>query len=483
MNRKSGTGRFLPKMGNYLSNKKYSLLYLVIGFILTLVVLGVFVILSNQRLKALISYSDQVEQTYQAIETIEKISNRLKDAETAVRGFVITKDSSYLDPLFKARLDLPVLMDSIKLLTADNEMQRMRLGMLHNTLLLRMKILEDAIPLVNDGTYNEVMIDRMAKGKQMMNNFRMELEIIRKEEQALLHDRFLQKETYQKLTPGIFRQLSIVVGFVSIALFVLLLLEFLRRLRFQKALQQQVDAIRQSNDELTQLAFAASHDLQEPVRKMRIFTDRLLMKQKKSLPAEELMILGRIDYSARRLQGMLEDISNYMDLIGSVEEKIMLDMRKALHEVIRKNEPAIQEAQAQIQVDPLPELFACPSQIKLIFQALLDNALKFSKPGIPPSIRIYSEPIKAEQLKELIESPLHARFWVIHFTDNGMGFDNVYRSKIFQLFRRLHHQDEFSGRGIGLAICQRVMSNHQGFISAIGKPGEGARFMLFFPMD
>ena len=457
MNRKPGTGRFLPKMGNYLSNKKYSLLYLVIGFILTLVVLGVFVILSNQRLKALISYSDQVEQTYQAIETIEKISNRLKDAETAVRGFVITKDSSYLDPLFKARLDLPVLMDSIKLLTADNEMQRMRLGMLHNTLLLRMKILEDAIPLVNDGTYNE--------------------------EQALLHDRFLQKETYQKLTPGIFRQLSIVVGFVSIALFVLLLLEFLRRLRFQKALQQQVDAIRQSNDELTQLAFAASHDLQEPVRKMRIFTDRLLMKQKKSLPAEELMILGRIDYSARRLQGLLEDISNYMDLIGSVEEKIMLDMRKALHEVIRKNEPAIQEAQAQIQVDPLPELFACPSQIKLIFQALLDNALKFSKPGIPPSIRIYSEPIKAEQLKELIESPLHARFWVIHFTDNGMGFDNVYRSKIFQLFRRLHHQDEFSGRGIGLAICQRVMSNHQGFISAIGKPGEGARFMLFFPMD
>ena len=172
-----------------------------------------------------------------------------------------------------------------------------------------------------------------------------------------------------------------------------------------------------------------------------------------------------------------------MDLIGSVEEKIMLDMRKALHEVIRKNEPAIQEAKAQIQADPLPELFVCPSQIKLAFQALLDNAIKFSKPGIAPSIRIYSEVIKAEQLKELIVSPLHASFWVIHFTDNGIGFDNAYRSKIFQLFRRLHHQDEFSGKGIGLAICQRVMSNHQGFISAIGKPGEGARFMLFFPMD
>ncbi|ULQ51875.1 sensor histidine kinase [Flavihumibacter fluvii] len=470
-------------MGNYLRNRRYSLLYLSIGFVLMLLVLGVFVLLTNKRLNALIAYSDQVEHTYQVIEKVEVLGNLAIDAETAVRGYILTKDSSYLEPLYLARRNIPGILDSLRKLMTDNDMQQVRLGMLRNTLILRLKILEDALTLVNAGTYDEVMIERMEKGKEMMNAFRSELDVIRKEEQNLLHTRFIQKETYQKLAPNIFRQLSMLVGVISLVLFIFLGIELFRRLRFQKALQQQLQALKQSNDELTQLAFAASHDLQEPVRKMRIFSDRLFMKQKHSLPAEDLMILGRIDFSARRLQGMLEDISNYMNLIGSEETKRWVVLQDIVAEVIQKNEPAIFTTGATIQIGRLPEFMAYPNQVSLLFQALLDNGLKFSKPGIPPEISIFSEQLKGEQLSNLLETSIHKSYWAIHFNDNGIGFDNAYRDKIFQLFRRLHNAEDFSGKGIGLAICQRVMSNHQGFIIAEGNPGKGASFILYFPAD
>jgi light-regulated signal transduction histidine kinase (bacteriophytochrome) len=195
------------------------------------------------------------------------------------------------------------------------------------------------------------------------------------------------------------------------------------------------------------------------------------------------MILGRIDVSARRLQGMLEDISNYMDLISSDEKKKNISAETILAEVILGNEERIKESGTSIQINPLPELVVYRNQLALVFQALLDNAIKFSKPGIPPDIIIYSETLKGERLNDLIKTPVHINYRVIHFMDNGIGFDNAYRDKMFMLFRRLHNNEELAGKGIGLAICQRVMSNHQGFIIADGTPGESARFMLFFPMD
>lgn len=476
-------GQIFPKMGNYLRMKKNSLLYLGIGFFLALLLLTIFVVLSNQRLNALITYSDQVEHTYQVIEHIEILNTQANDAETAVRGFILTRDSSYLDPYFNSRKNIPVTLEKLKGFTSDNEMQQVRLGMLRNTLLLRLKILEDALVMIDAGTYDQEMPQRMGKGKELMDTFRNELNTIRKEEQSLLAGRFVQKEAYQKLAPNIIRQLSFLVGIVSVVLFIFLMIELLRRLKFQKALQQQVLALKQSNDELTQLAFAASHDLQEPVRKMRIYTDRLVLRLKGSLPAEDLMMLGRIDVSGRRLQSMLEDISNYLDLIGSDEQKVQEDLNIILEDVIRKNEPAIVESNTKIHINNLPALPVYPKQVNLLFQCLLDNAIKFAKPGVPPEIKVYCERISGEKLRKLVHTPIHSDFWIIYFRDNGIGFDNAYRDKIFQLFRRLHTSDEFSGKGIGLAICQRILSNHQGFIDGMGIIGEGASFLLYFPVE
>jgi light-regulated signal transduction histidine kinase (bacteriophytochrome) len=323
----------------------------------------------------------------------------------------------------------------------------------------------------------------MKTGKAMMDRFRSQLNEIKTEEQRLLKIRFAKKETYRQLTPAIFKQTSIIIGLVALVLFIFLVIELLRRLGYQKALQQQLQALKQSNDELTRLAFATSHDLQEPVRKMRIFADRLLSKQGSAQHSEEQMLLTRIDVSARRLQGMLEDISNYMNLVEHDETKQTISLNNVLNALLKRNELAIEASGAVVKLKILPELLVYPQQLNLLFLALLDNALKFSKPAEPAKIIIYSEQVTGDQLKNMPLAVLHHSYWVVHFKDEGIGFENQYREKIFQLFQKLHNNTQYAGKGIGLAICQRVMSNHHGFIIADAAPDEGADFQLFFPIN
>jgi signal transduction histidine kinase len=478
-----GKGYFFPKMGNYLKIRKNSLLYLAVGFVLTLLVLGVFVFISNRRLSALIDYSDQVEHTYQVIEKIEMLGNLAKDAETAARGFVITKDSLYLEPLFEARRQIPGSLKALKLLTSDNDSQQVRVHNMAATLQARLDILNEALQLIHLGIYEKVMQQKMKKGKAMMDLFRSQLNDLKQEEVVLLNIRFAKKEAYQQLTPSIFKQFSIIIGLIALVLFVFLVIELLRRLGYQKALQQQLQALKQSNDELTRLAFATSHDLQEPVRKMRIFTDRLLSKPNTTLHSEDQMLLTRIDVFARRLQGMLEDISNYMNLVDHEEIKQTISLNNILNALLKKNEAAIKESGAVIKLKILPELLVHPQQMNLLFLALLDNALKFSKTEEPARITIYSEQVKADQIKDMPSATLHHSYWVVHFKDEGIGFERQYSQKIFQLFQRLHNNTAYSGKGIGLAICQRVMGNHEGFIIADAAPDKGADFQLFFPIN
>jgi signal transduction histidine kinase len=463
-------------------NKK-NFVYLIIGFCITLLVMILFTVISFQRLNALIRYSDQVTHTYMVIEKIENLGNNAKDAETAVRGFVITNDSLYLQPLFTAKKEIPLILDTLKSLIADNDKQKARLALLRNTLELRFQILESSLPMASDKSQEKVIIEKMVKGRELMDVFRNELTLMKAEERKLLEGRYQNKMLYQRLAPKIFRQVSILVGFICILLFVLLLRELFFRVRFQHQLQDKVQELTQSNAELTQLAFAASHDLQEPIRKIRTFSERLLTKQKDRLDDEGKLILGRIDVSARRLHGMLEDISGYMSMINSTEVKQTIPLKKIVDEVIRSQQDSIQSLNASIEIGPLPELSVYPSQISSLTNALLDNSLKFAKPGVAPEIKIYCELLEGPGLEAAKLSVPGKSYFAISFSDNGIGFDNKFSDKIFQLFRKLHAHEKYSGKGIGLAICQRVMTNHNGFIRSDGRPGEGASFIVLFPRD
>ena len=462
--------------------RKSSILYLLTGFILTLGVLSFFSWMSYQRLNAMISYSDQVEKTFRIMNAMEGLSRVVADAETSVRGYVITGDSIYLEPLKRAQLEMPHLIDTLRELVKDNTVQKSRLGLVRNAAILRIQLLENSIALVDNGVFDSVKTSHMMKGRSHMASFHLGIQQMMEQEQQMLQESYQQKNFYQSIAPPMFKRVFLLVGIVFLVLLVLLVREFLQRLRFQHELQVQLMALHQSNAELTQLAFAASHDLQEPVRKIRTFLDRLIIKQRDLLNEDGRHMINRIDHSARRLQGMLEDVSNYMNLIDSDEEKVPVSMIRLLEEVREGLKEQITEKKATLHIGQLPEMKAYPQQVRILFRALLDNALKYSKPGMAPVIDIIATEREGSRLGEAIPH-LDKTYDVVMVKDNGIGFDNEFREKIFHLFRRLHTQEKFGGKGIGLATCQRVMANHNGFILADAKPGEGASFTLFFPRD
>ena len=164
------------------------------------------------------------------------------------------------------------------------------------------------------------------------------------------------------------------------------------------------------------------------------------------------------------------------------EEKKLVSLKKIIEEAKDNFSDNISQKNAMITIGNMPELWVYPSQVRSMFRALIDNALKYSKAGQSPSITIYSEQIEGRRLGTAVPH-LDKTYNAITIQDNGIGFDIEFRDKIFQIFRRLHTQENFSGKGIGLAICQRVMANHNGVIIADAKPGEGASFTLLFPRD
>lgn len=463
--------------------KRNLFLYLMIGFTTTLIVMVIFSLLSFQRMNAMIRYSNQVEHTYKVIGSLKSLSDLISGAETSMRGYVITRDSSYVVPMDSVRREYNKVLTDLSEQVADNPRQQNRLAMIRSTLNMRLQLLETLEFSVDNDSSQQSILQRVAKGRDLMASFHENLDLMEAEETGLLSQRFQQKERFQKLTSRTFRTAAAIVGIIFLGFFILLVKAMLDRFRFQQELQEQLLSLKQSNDELSQLAFAASHDLQEPVRKIRTFTDRLRIRQKEKLDDEGKMILDRMDVSGKRLQGMLEDISTYMNLLEWKEEAVPVDMRKLWEEVLSEDQERIEETGANISIGDMPDLEVYPSQVKKMFHALLDNALTYHKEGVPPVVKITHKEVNVNEIGVKGLPTLQKAYHAITIEDNGIGFENNFKEKVFQLFRRLHTQEERSGKGIGLAICQRVMANHNGVIDAHAVVNRGAAFTMYFPKN
>jgi light-regulated signal transduction histidine kinase (bacteriophytochrome) len=230
-----------------------------------------------------------------------------------------------------------------------------------------------------------------------------------------------------------------------------------------------------SNQDLKDFAFIASHDLQEPLRKIHAFGERLEMKYKDLLDEEGIDYLHRMTKSSARLQGMIQDLLAYSRVTTQSKPFSQVDLNKVLSDVISDLEIAIQAKGAEINVSPLPVIEADPMQIRQLFQNLLSNAIKFHRPGVAPAISICS--ITPGQSH--YHTTPYARIAV---TDNGIGFDEVYADKIFQPFQRLVGKSQYEGSGIGLAICKKIVDRHKGQIEVKSIPEEGTTFIITLPV-
>lgn len=245
-------------------------------------------------------------------------------------------------------------------------------------------------------------------------------------------------------------------------------------------LQRSVRELNRSNKELEEFAYAASHDLQEPLRKITTFGSRLREKFSSQLGEEGKMYLDRMEVASGNMRNLIENLLELSRVSRSSHSFETVDLNKIAADAISDLEIPIEESGAVVQVDELPSIEGIPSQFRQMFINLLGNALKFHKPGVKPLIRIHASRLTRKE-KELHLLRMDKNYYQVNVEDNGIGFDQGYEQRIFQIFQRLHGKSDYPGSGIGLSICKRIAERHNGQIFASGKPGEGAIFSCIIP--
>jgi signal transduction histidine kinase len=247
-----------------------------------------------------------------------------------------------------------------------------------------------------------------------------------------------------------------------------------------KQLLENISRLEAANKDLDLFAFMASHDLQAPLRKVRMFSDRLLASTDNSFSKEGKLYLTRIQEVSKRMQDLINDILRFSKISVEKQSFEEVDLNGVIDEVLSEMEGVIREKEAVVERDDLPVLPASTVLMGPLFSNLIGNALKYTRKGEQPCIRIrYEEgPVVGGYGREA-----DLRYGRIYIEDNGIGFDQKYAEQIFDMFRRLHSNAEYEGTGIGLALCKKIVEMHQGFISALGKPGEGAVFIISLPLN
>ncbi|QDK82240.1 PAS domain S-box protein [Spirosoma sp. KCTC 42546] len=251
----------------------------------------------------------------------------------------------------------------------------------------------------------------------------------------------------------------------------------------QSAELKQANAeLKRSNESLQQFAHIASHDLQEPLRRIQAFSDLLKAQFADNLSDGETDMIRRIQRSAQRMQMLVKDLLLYSKLSTQREPFTTVALTTVVDDVISDLEMSISEKSATIDVGALPTVSGSSSRLRQLFQNLLVNALKFSPPNVAPVIQIRSRMVQHDELPTRLQELHLYPFWLITVTDNGIGFDERYKDRIFTPFQRLHDKTTYSGTGIGLAICQRVAESHGGMMDVTSQPGEGSTFKVFLPV-
>ena len=243
----------------------------------------------------------------------------------------------------------------------------------------------------------------------------------------------------------------------------------------EKAIQNYAAQLERSNRDLQDFAFVASHDLQEPLRKIEAFGDRLKVRVGNRLTPEEQDYVSRMIDAAHRMKGMINDLLAYSRVTTKAQPFKQVDLAKVTREVLSDLEVSIERSQAQVLVGDLPTIEADELQMRQLLQNLIGNALKFHRKGVPPVVNVNA--------RHLSNSRKTTSQVELSISDNGIGFDEKYAERILQPFQRLHGRNEYEGSGIGLAICRKIVERHKGEILVHSQPGKGAQFTITLPRE
>lgn len=251
--------------------------------------------------------------------------------------------------------------------------------------------------------------------------------------------------------------------------------------QLNKQLLENIQQLESTNKELDRFAYMASHDLQEPLRKIRIFSERIQETYSNVIGEEGRMYIEKMQSACIRMQNLIDDILAFSKISVSKDTLIKSDMNHLVNEVVTELDQEIKEKNAKVIVDELPELPVNQGLIKSLFQNLISNSLKYSRKEVAPVISISTGDNGLVETEGRENGNGLRKFYRIYVKDNGIGFEQQYAEQIFTMFKRLHAGPEYKGTGIGLAICKKIVEEHHGYISAKSSVDEGTTFTISLP--
>ncbi len=441
------------------------------GFSLALILLLALFHVTYNRTSEFLESARWVDHTYTTIIQINAVMSELKDAETAQRGYLLTGNEEFLLPYRKAVVNVPEQIKRLKQLTGDNPVQYDSIVKVEGLINSRLSQLKKSIEqqgLQDTSSDKNAFIEALEEGKSVMDEIRTQVRDISFNEEQLLAQRarIVEMEASSTRSWILFGNLAIFALLLSS--FVIITREVKKRIEAQSSAEKVAAQLEVTNKELESFSYSVSHDLRSPLRAIDGYSRIFEEDYSSILDSEGLRLLGVVRANSKKMGRLIDDLLSFArsgrkDLVA--EE---IDMHAL-----------VDEAWSEVQVDNLnPQLqfnnnvqaavLGDRALIKQVLINLLSNAVKYSGPKEQPVIEIDSQVEGGEV--------------VHHVKDNGVGFDMAYAHKLFGVFQRLHTTDEFPGTGVGLAIVQRIIVRHGGFVKAESQLGAGSTFSFSLPL-
>lgn len=474
---------------NYPNRIKYT-------FIAAAGILLVLSIFSYERVEQQKNSAEWVERAYFVKLKLKEAFSSLRDAEAVQSAYLLTRDSALLEQFVTSISAIPPVITQLDSLLMQKDQKndlQVFAGILQRRIVRLNEVIDSADNLDGKHLYAFLMESRTITDKT-----RTLMSMMERREDTMLADRMREKESQEALASLFIFLFSLSSLSILVYSFFQLRKENILRsqseinaavledmvvqrtaeiLKINEQLNAQNAELERKNEELSSFTYIASHDLKEPLRKIAVFTDRINKTEAPVMTEDGRKFLERIHASIQRMQNLIDSVFSYARAeTDAVFEKT--DLSEIARQAVDLLEENIEEKGAEVTYENLPEVTAIRNQIEQLFVNLISNSLKYSRPGVTPRINITGE----AAVRSVNGNGKTLKGWNLTFSDNGIGFDEQYKDKIFQIFQRLHGHDEYTGTGIGLAICKKIAENHGGFIEARSEKNKGATFTVFIPV-
>lgn len=469
-----------------------------------LVMIGFY---SSQAIRVLYGDSKRMSTNRELSRSLRTLLVNLTDAETGQRGYLLTGNQEYLEPYWRGQQEIPKNMAHVRTLVAGQPQRETQLARLATLSELKLTELKATIEIYRQQGMEPARASVMTnQGKAVMDEFRQIIKSVDEEAETGVR---IWETALESSRVRLARGLVFLLG-IGLILLLTVYLVTLRYLRQQEksqtvlesrvaertgqlaeanaALQSEVAErqrtaemlrkfnleLTRSNRELEDFAYVASHDLQEPLRKIQAFGTRLKTRHAPALNAEAQDYLARMQNAAQRMETLIRDLLTYSRITTQGKPFKPTNLNEIIGGVLDDLEELLRMTAGTVTYDALPTVTADPLQMRQLLQNLLANALKFHRPGVAPRIVVNSRLLAADAAQpERIE---------LTVADNGIGFEEKYLDKIFQPFQRLHARQAYEGTGMGLAVCRKIIERHNGTITARSTPDVGTTFIAVLPV-